>query len=269
VIEGFEDWNDWYSEGKILIADLKSNEEVFHPNQGVVLKGSGCKEHGMVRGDHIVRLKQYYPCEISARNTEQTIALGLLEDPKIPLVILSGASGSGKTLLACAHALEKLDNSNSGIKKIIIVKSLTPVGREIGYLPGTMEDKVRPFLGPYFDNFVHCGYMPQQIETMIERGEVDISPIAFIQGRSISNAIIIIDEVQNLELNILKQIITRAGDHTQIILLGDSSQRFERGHDGRPLDILLERGVNSPLIGTIHLVKSLRSPIASWAVQNL
>lgn len=266
VIEDFEDWNDWYANGAIEIVNLKTSIQ-FHENQGVVLKGAGCKEHGIVKKDKIVRIKEYAPSDIAPRNTEQKIALALLRDHTIPLTVLSGVAGSGKTLLACAHALQRLQ-SRDNITKIIIAKSMTPVGREVGFLPGTMEEKVLPWLGPFYDNFVNCGYMPAQIEKMIQDGALEITPITYIQGRSISNAILIIDEVQNLDINVLKQIVTRAAAGTQIILLGDQSQVFERVKD-QSLDFLLQKGKNSPLVGTIHLEKTLRSPIADWAVKNL
>jgi PhoH-like ATPase len=106
------------------------------------------------------------------------------------------------------------------------------------------------------------------IEKMIERGQLEITPITFIQGRSISNAVIIIDEVQNLDINIIKQIVTRAAAGTQIILLGDQTQTFERVQS-RSMDILLEKSKSSSLVGSIHLQKTLRSPISDWAVKNL
>jgi PhoH-like ATPase len=266
VIEGFEDWNTWYAEGKIELDTIVGDYQ-FYPNQGVVLKGSGCKEHGLVKGSKIVRVRHYDPCDISPKNTEQTIALSLLRDPQIPLVILSGVAGSGKTLLACAHALDRLQ-SRDHIEKVIICKSMSPVGREIGFLPGDMGEKVIPWLGPFYDNFRNCGYGKDQIEIMIEKEQLEITPITYIQGRSISNAVIIIDEVQNLDLMVLKQIITRAAQGTQIILLGDQTQVFERVQ-GQSLNTLLEKGRPSSLIGTIHLEKTQRSAIADWAVRNL
>lgn len=266
VIEDFEDWNNWYASGFIDIDSLKTNIE-FYPNQGVVIKGSGCKEHGLVKGNRIVRVKHYYPCDVAPRNTEQTIALSMLRDPDISLVILSGVAGSGKTLMACAHAIDRL-NSKDNIERIIIAKSMTPVGREIGFLKGDMEDKVTPWLGPFFDNFVQCGYGKSQIEILMSKDQLEITPITYIQGRSIANAVIIIDEVQNLDINVLKQIITRAAAGTQIILLGDQTQTFERV-SGQSLNFLLEKGKASPLVGTIHLEKTQRSAIADWAVKNL
>jgi PhoH-like ATPase len=152
--------------------------------------------------------------------------------------------------------------------KIVIAKSMTPVGREIGHLKGSMEDKVKPWLGPFYDNFIQCGVAPYEIDDMIERDILEITPITFIQGRSITNAIIIIDEVQNLDMNILKQIITRAAEGSQIILLGDQTQVFERVNSSS-ITTLVEKGRNSKVVGTIHLSKSLRSKLADWAVKHL
>lgn len=267
VVENFEDWNEWYAAGKIATASLKIEGE-FNQNQGVVLKGDGCKEHGLVKGNFVERVKFYSPSGIQPKNTEQTIALEMLRDSAIPLVVLSGVAGSGKTMMACAHAMEQLNDNKSTVNKIVIAKSMAPVGREIGFLKGNMQDKVVPWLGPFYDNFLNCGYESFYIEGLISKGQLEITPITFIQGRSISNAVIIIDEVQNLDINILKQIITRAAEGTKIILLGDQTQVFERTNC-KSLDYLIERGTNSPLVGVIHLRKSLRSPIANWAVEFL
>jgi PhoH-like ATPase len=267
VVEDFNNWNDWYENGKIHI-DVISGKVDTHPNKGIVLKSDGAKEHGIVVGDYVQRVTKYYPCGISPKNTEQTLALEMLREKKISLNIMSGVAGSGKTLLACAHALHRFHSSKDNICKIVIAKSMTPVGRDIGFLKGDMNDKVAPWLGPFYDNFINCGYEPYRIDTMIEKGELEITPITFIQGRSISNAVIIIDEVQNLDINIIKQIITRAADGTEIILLGDQSQRFERT-TSESLTYLLEKSKSSSIVSAIHLEKSLRSPLADWAVKTL
>lgn len=264
VIEEFEEWNDWYTNGEIFLEDIDPVE--VHPNSGVVLKGGGCKEHGLVVKDKIVRVKHYVPCGITSKNSEQTLALAMLRESN--LVVMSGVAGSGKTLLSCAHALHRL-RSKDNICKIVIAKSMAPVGREVGYLKGSMEEKIKPWLGAFYDNFLNCGYSSQDIELMVEREELEITPLTFIQGRSISNAVIIVDEVQNLDIKTVKQIITRAAEGTQIILLGDQTQNFEYRNMDNTLEYLLERGRNSPLVSTIHLRKSLRSPIANWAVDNL
>jgi len=264
VIE-FHDWNAWYADGKIEIKSLNKKCK-FYSNMGVVLKGDDCKEHGIVKGDYIVRITSNSPCNIYPKNTEQTIALELLRDDSIKLVTILGAAGSGKTLLACAYAIHQHKKNN--IAKIVIAKSLTPVGRDIGYLKGTMNDKMMPWLGPFKDNFIHCDIPYYQMEKMIQDDELEITPITFIQGRSISNSVIIIDEAQNLEANILKQIISRAGEGTKVIILGDPSQVFEKINT-TGLEAIVEKGKDSPLIGHITMRKSLRSDLAHWAVENL
>lgn len=270
VIENFDKWNEWFSKEKEIHIDHLP-VDIYHQNMGIVFKAQAdenlpkTKEHGIVKGEHVVHLKKYYPCGIKPFNTEQTIALELLSDETIPLVTMFGNSGSGKTLLACAHASHSLKKGL--VEKIVIAKSLTPVGKEIGFLKGTMQEKVLPWLGPFLDNFEKCDMPKFYIEKMITEGKIEISPITFIQGRSISNSIIIVDEVQNLEMNIIKQIITRAAENCKIILLGDPSQRFENGLID--LDSFIEKGKDSELVGHIFFRKSVRSPIAEWAVQNL
>jgi len=259
----FNNWNDWYANGKIPLTEL---EIEAHENQPIILGDEENKQLGIVKGGYVVKLKEYYPYEIRAKNDEQKIALSILKDSSVSLKIISGVAGSGKTMLACAHAMQQL--RHGGKAKIIIAKSMTPVGREIGHLKGSMEDKVKPWLGPFYDNFLQCGIPPYEIDAMIEHGELEITPITFIQGRSISNAIIIIDEAQNLDLNILKQIITRAAAGSEILLLGDQTQVFERIKDSS-ITTLVEKGCGSKVVGSIHLSKSLRSPLADWAVENL
>lgn len=264
-IEHFDNWQSWYSQDKIKIAELKIEGNLYQ-NQPVMLGKEGSAQIGIVKGDYIVKISDYFPCKIGAKNDEQKFALSLLKDNNIPLKIISGVAGSGKTMLACAHAMQQLRYGDK--TRIVIAKSMTPVGREIGHLKGSMEDKVKPWLGPFYDNFIQCGVAPYEIDDMIQQETMEITPITFIQGRSITNAIIIIDEVQNLNLNILKQIITRAAEGSEIILLGDQTQVFERVSDNS-ITTLIERGRNSNVVGAIHLHKSLRSSLAEWAVENL
>ena len=259
----FNNWNEWYSKKRIALTEL---EITAHENQPVVLGLDEDKQLGIVKGGYIVPLLEYFPSKIGAKNDEQKIALSLLKDESIPLKIISGVAGSGKTMLACAHAMQQLRRGSK--TKIIIAKSMTPVGREIGHLKGSMEDKVKPWLGPFYDNFIECGVAPYEIDAMVDDGVMEITPITFIQGRSISNAIIIIDEVQNLDMNVLKQIITRAAQGSEIILLGDGTQIFERVKSGS-IETLVEKGRESNVVGAIHLSKSLRSSLADWAVTNL
>lgn len=266
-INGFKQWDEWYKNRKVKVTEVQGEIELS-PNQGVILEGDGATQYGIVKGEYIVPIKDYHPCGISPKNDEQKIALNILKDDTVPLKIISGVAGSGKTLLACAHAIEQFKRGDKS--KIVIAKSMTPVGREIGYLKGGMEDKVRPWLGPFYDNFIHCNVPDYAMERMMENNELEITPITFIQGRSITNAVIIIDEVQNLDIDVIKQIITRAAEGTEIILLGDQTQVFERGvKHNRSIESLIEKALTSDLVGHIHLSKSLRSLLADWAVENL
>lgn len=268
VIENFEAWNDFFSkEKKIHLSKLPKGE--YFENQGIVFKnatdGNKVKEHGIVKGDYVHQIKNHAPYGIKPLNTEQTIAFELLNNVNIPLVTLLGAAGSGKTLLSIANACHALKKGH--IKKIIIAKSMTPVGKEIGFLKGSMEEKVTPWLGAFYDNFEKCGMNKEVIEKMIQEGKLEITPLTYIQGRSISNSIMIIDEIQNLTMDIIKQIITRAADNCRIFLLGDPAQRFEKGL----LDLtnFVEKGKASPLVGHVNFLKSVRSELAEWAVNNL
>jgi PhoH-like ATPase len=268
VVENFNGWDDWFSKDKcILLSKLPPGE--YHENMGIVFKGDnealGTKEHGIVRGDKVVQTKRYFPCGLKALNTEQTIALDLLNDDSVPLVTLLGSAGSGKTLLSSAHALHSL--KKGFVNKIVIAKSMTPVGRDVGYLKGTLEEKVIPWLGPFFDAFEKCGEPKFVIERMIADGKIEISPISFIQGRSFNNTILVVDEVQNLSMEIIKQVITRAGEKCKVLLLGDPSQRFERGNVD--LDLFVEKAKASDLIGHVFFRKSVRSKLAEWGVNNL
>jgi PhoH-like ATPase len=264
VLDTFEDWNAWYADNKVEVKNQN-----WYPNQGVIIDGGNFTQSGIILDGVIHKTKHYAPSSIAPKNAEQAIALELLRQCKnIPLTILSGVAGSGKTLIAVAHALERLHSNKDNIKKLFIAKSLTPVGKDIGYLKGDMNQKVLPWLGPFKDAMNVCGYDDTYIELMQEHGKLEITPITFIQGRSIADAILIIDEVQNLDLNIIKQIITRASEGTQVILLGDQTQKFSLHRDAS-LSVLLEKGRASPLVGTIHLTKTQRSPIAGWAIENL
>jgi len=268
VLEKFDQWDDWFGKNnKIYVGDDKN----YIQNMGVVLKSEAteavpkAKDHGIVKGEYIVHLKQYHPCKVKPANTEQTIALELLRDDTIPLVTMLGAAGGGKTYLACAHALHALQKEQ--VSRVIIAKSLVPVGKDVGYLKGDLLEKVKPWLGSFYDNFLKLGKSNFEIDNMITSGKIEISPITFIQGRSISDAELIIDEIQNLDLLIIKQIITRAGSNCKVLLLGDPSQRFERGSIDLPL--LVDKCKSSSLTGHIYFRKSIRSPLAQWAVENL
>ena len=159
------------------------------------------------------------------RNKEQQFAFDLLMDSKIPVVSLVGKAGSGKTLLALAAGLEQTFGNNSQYRKIVVTKPVEPVGKDIGFLPGTMEEKMMPWLAPIQDNLQFLmGDDKATLELYMEKGQIEVEAMTFIRGRSISNAFIVIDEVQNMTQHEIKTVLTRVGEGTKIVLTGDIEQ---------------------------------------------
>jgi len=174
------------------------------------------------------RVEKSYHYGIKPRNAEQTFAFHALMNPEVKLVTLQGVAGTGKTLLALASALEQ----KNMFHQIILARPIVPLSnKDIGYLPGSAEDKISPYMQPLFDNlkFIKSQFKENEkklkaIVEMEEDEKLKITPLAFIRGRSLSNIIFIVDEAQNLTPHEVKTIITRAGENTKIIFTGDVHQ---------------------------------------------
>ena len=206
------------------------------------------------------------------RNKEQQFALELLMDPKVPVVSLVGKAGSGKTLLALAAGLEQTFSSESSYKKIVVTKPVEPVGKDIGFLPGTMEDKMLPWLAPIQDNLQFLmGDDKATLELYMEKGQIEVEAMTFIRGRSISNAFIVIDEVQNMTQHEIKTVLTRVGEGTKIVLTGDIEQidnvYIDATNNG--LSYVVERLKDETLTGHVTLLKGERSKVATIAATKL
>ena len=175
---------------------------------------------------HIRDLKNELMWGVQPRNKEQSFAFDLLFDDDIPLVSLIGKAGSGKTLMAIAAGLEQgLGGKGDQYRRIIISRPVQPLGKDIGFLPGTMEEKMLPWLKPIQDNIRHLmGDDRTMLEAYVEKGKIEVEALTYIRGRSISNAFVIIDEAQNLTAHEVKTIITRIGENTKIVLTGDIEQ---------------------------------------------
>lgn len=286
VVENFLEMNEFHKKGRYPISKLALN---LYPNQCVVLKlGDQQSALGIVHGDEIVKIREdnLQLFNINPKNKEQKFTSTLLKKEDLDLIIVTGCAGSGKTLMALAHAMEQLKKGNK--KKLVLAKSLSPVGREIGFLKGTMMDKVGPWMGAFFDNLQVLEIPDYElnvttaenkfnenynIDNKFEKPKynIEISPITFIQGRSISNAIIIIDEVQNLSKDVVMQILTRPAENCQIVLLGDLEQIFEKGleKDKNGLYEAIMAARDCEFIGSIHMLKSERSRLSQWAWENL
>jgi PhoH-like ATPase len=213
---------------------------------------------------------------IKPRNKEQAFLLDMLMDPSIQIVSAIGKAGSGKTLCAIAAGLQQtLENErgrDSLYSRLIVSRPVQPLGKDIGFLPGTMEDKMSPWLMPIQDNLQFLmGNDKVTLDMYLERGTIEIEAITYIRGRSISNAYIIIDEAQNLTIHELKTIITRVGEGTKIILTGDVEQIDNVYIDATTngLTHAVEKFKNFELAGHITLTKGERSQVATFAAKHL
>jgi PhoH-like ATPase len=214
---------------------------------------------------------------IKPRNREQHFALDLLLNDDIKLVTLVGKAGTGKTLLAIAAGLQKVTEEQV-FSKLLVSRPVFPLGRDIGYLPGTIEEKLNPWMQPIYDNLeLLLGLNKsdkkegRSYAELVDLGFVEIEPLTYIRGRSLPNVYMIVDEAQNLTPHEVKTIVTRAGEGTKIILTGDPYQidhpYLDSSNNG--LTTVAERFKNEAIGGHVILTKGERSPLAELATQIL
>ena len=210
---------------------------------------------------------------IKPRNKEQHFLMDALMDPTIEVITAIGKAGSGKTICAIAAGLEQvIDESSADYSRIIVSRPVQPLGKDIGFLPGTMEEKMSPWLMPIQDNLqTLMGNDKMTLDIYMQKGTIEIEAITYIRGRSIANAFIIIDEAQNLTTHELKTIITRVGEGTKIILTGDVEQIDNVYIDATTngLTHAVEKFKDFELASHITLHKGERSRVATFAAQNL
>ncbi|MFA6049663.1 MAG: PhoH family protein [Candidatus Paceibacterota bacterium] len=253
------------------------------PNEFVVMKDPHSKEPAVVRyigeGEplKIVRESKNSVFNVTPRNREQHLALDLLLDPKIKLVTLIGRAGCGKTLLSIAAGLNQVLEKKK-YKSLFVCRPVVPVGNDIGFLPGTKEEKLEPWIAPIKDNLrflLFSGKKNRNSEVTLqgyfEEGIIEVEAITYLRGRSIANAFIIIDEAQNLTAHELKTIITRVGENTKIILTGDIDQIDNLYIDSlsNGLTIAVEKFKEYSIAGHVTLVKGERSELATLAAKIL
>lgn len=227
-------------------------------------------------GNKIRAVQSQDPWGVSSRNKEQAFALNLLLDPNVPLVSLIGKAGSGKTLCAVASALEMVIERKK-YDKLIVYRPIQAVGKDIGYLPGTMEEKLAPWMGAIMDSMEYCFSQRNKnnwkiaYDMMRDKGYIEMEAITYIRGRSIPNAFILIDEAQNLSKEEVKTILTRAGQGTKIVLTGDVEQIDNAYLDAtnNGLTYVVDKFRNSELAGHITFTKGERSALATEAAEIL
>lgn len=204
--------------------------------------------------------------DFSAKNEKQQELIDLIKKKEITIV--SGPAGTGKTYVTLATALSLLGET---YKRIILVKSVTTIpGEEIGFLKGDMEQKMEPFVMSYMWNIDKiCG--PDSSNTLLTKKLIEILPIAYIRGLSIDNSIVIIDEAQNIDNHTFKSIVTRIGDQSKYILLGDTEQIDRKKKNDSCLQQVLDIFAEDELIGTMIFTDEdcVRNPIIPKVLNKL
>ncbi len=254
----------------------------IHPNAGIVLKDRAHARHtALGRFDPTenkirpLRVRRDGAWGVRPRNLEQYFALDLLLDPEIQLVTLVGKAGTGKTLLAVAAGLQNV-LEDGAFARLVVSRPIFPLGRDVGYLPGTLEEKLNPWMQPIFDNLEYISTARHMADyrdytEMIASGVLQIEPLTYIRGRSLPNQYLIVDEAQNLTPHEVKTVITRAGANTKIVLTGDPDQIDNPYVDSASngLTIVAERFRTESIGGHIMMVKGERSELAERATQLL
>ncbi len=259
---------------------LEVDQKVYG-NQYVILKDSSNPNHSAI-GRYSLSEKAIIPLlnppdsiwGIQARNVEQSFALDALLNDEIQMVSLVGKAGTGKTLLAIAAGLFKtLDEGR--YQRLLVSRPIFPMGRDIGYLPGDIEQKLNPWMQPIFDNveFLMGADKKAQgrAQELINQGMLNIEPLTYIRGRSIPKQYLIVDEAQNLTPHEIKTIVTRAGSGTKIVLTGDVYQidnpYVDSANSG--LTHAVERFKGQSIAAHVTLTKGERSPLAELAANIL
>ncbi len=265
-------------DGELSSADYPP-AAALHPNEFLVLR-NGKKSALATRvalengapGDFVIRrVNKESVYGITPRNAEQTFAVHALLNPDVKLVTISGKAGTGKTLLALAAALE----CRSKYRQILLTRPLIPLSnRDIGFLPGDIASKIKPYMQPLYDNlgvirgqFSERSEMFQRLQTMQNEEKLAIEPLAYILGRSLVRMFMIVDEAQNLTPHEVKTIITRAGEGTKIVFTGDIHQIDHPylGSRSNGLSTLIDKMQGQRLYAHIDLRKGERSELAELA----
>ena len=254
------------------------NKGLF-PNQYVMMVSSS-NEKKTALGRYVSKamplrqlLKSHKIWGIKPRNKEQQFLMDALMDPTVQIVTVIGKAGSGKTICAIAAGLEQtIDETTQEYTRVIVSRPVQPLGKDIGFLPGSLEEKMTPWLMPIQDNLQFLmGNDKITLDIYMQKGTIEIEALTYIRGRSISNAFIIIDEAQNLTTHELKTIITRVGEGTKIVLTGDVEQIDNVYIDATSngLTHAVEKFKKFELASHVTLNKGERSKVATFAAENL
>jgi PhoH-like ATPase len=280
LYSGIEEWHtsaevitSFYREGCVKVDESLA----ARPNQCIVMRNGSSQSalarfyrgqlHNLSHGDSA-------NFGIRARNKEQRFALEMLLNNTIKVVTMIGRAGTGKTLLAIAVGLEKVVEQKS-YARLLITRPVMPIGNDLGYLPGSKEEKLRPWMQPIYDNmellFSNNAQPNKLINHLIDTDVLEMEALTYIRGRSIPRQFIICDEAQNLSPHMIKTLITRVGEGTKIVFTGDPEQidhpYLDASSNG--LSHLVDRLKDEEIAGHVTLVKGERSPVAEMGARLL
>jgi PhoH-like ATPase len=277
-----EDVDKFYFSGWL---DIPEDLSPLAPNEYCTLIDSGNPSHAALakhdwKTQRIVALPKHIKngaWGLRPRNKEQNFAMDLLLNEEIKLVTISGRAGGGKTLLSVACGLQKAIE-DTAYNKVLVSRPIMPMGKDLGYLPGTLEEKIGPWMQPIVDSvefLMGLGKTEKRsgrsYEELVDMGMIAVEPLTYIRGRSIPNQFMIVDEAQNLTMHEVKTILTRAGEGTKIILTGDPDQIDSPYIDSESngLSYILNKFRDQKIAGHITLQKGERSILAELAATIL
>ena len=272
-----QEYIDAFYQDKRLSVDVLP--EKVQPNEFVILKSNMSKASAIAVVDQNLPIIRALSIDVDQvwgvipRNVQQRMAFELLLRDDVPLVTLVGKAGTGKTLLALAAGLLQVEDEHK-YKKLVVARPVVPMGNDIGYLPGEMEEKLRPWMQPIYDNLEHLfntGSGDELGNILAGMKTIQLEALTYIRGRSMPGQFIIIDEAQNLTKHEVKTILTRVGENSKIVLVGDPQQIDHPYLDeySNGLSYAVERLKNEKMTGHVKLVKGERSNLARLAADLL
>jgi PhoH-like ATPase len=264
---------------------LKQPEnETIHANACVVLRDDSARARTALGRYHhdssevkALKVPREGLMGVRPRNKEQAFALDLLLDDNVRLITLMGKAGTGKTLLALAAGVRRTVDDGA-YARLLVSRPVMPLGRDLGYLPGDIDQKLNPWMQPIYDNLefllVAGGSKRRGVrgfEELFDSGQLQVEPLTYIRGRSLPHQYVIVDEAQNLTPHEVKTVITRCGEGTKIILTGDPFQIDNPYVDSSSngLSVSADRLRGEPIVGHILLEKGERSELANIAANKL
>ena len=272
---GAADVDAFYTNGTLELsqAALKSNQYVLLRDRDSPSHSALGRFEGVAKKLVPLRKLRDGVWGIRPRNKEQHCALDLLLADDVKLVTLIGKAGTGKTMLALAAGLQKVVEEQI-YSKLLVSRPIFPLGRDVGYLPGDIEEKLNPWMQPIYDNIEFLMGLSKaerksgrSHQELIDMGYIEIEPLTYIRGRSIPNQFIIVDEAQNLTPHEVKTIITRVGEATKVVLTGDPYQIDNPYVDATSngLTTVVEKFKGECVAGHVTLSKGERSALAELA----